>query len=49
LAKKELANGCPKNVDELMENIICTIDGIRESSEKLRGCILQSDLPLFLL
>ena len=48
LAKKELANGCPKNVDELMETIIYTIDGIRESPEKLRGCILQSDLPLFL-
>ena len=48
LAKKELANGCPKNADELMESIICTIDGIRKSPAKLQGCILQSDLPLFL-
>ena len=48
LAKKELANGCPKNVDELMESIICAIDDIRKSPAKLRGCILQSDLPLFL-
>lgn len=47
LAKKELANGCPKNVDGLMESIICVIDGIRKSPAKLRGCILQSDLSLF--
>ena len=48
LAKEELANGCPKNVEGLMESIICAIDGIRKSPAKLRGCILQSDLPLFL-
>jgi transposase len=48
LAKKELANGCPKNVEGLMESIICAIDRIRKSPAKLRGCILQSDLPLFL-
>lgn len=48
LAKKELANSCPKNVDELMESIIHTIDGIRKSPAKLRGCILQANLPLFL-
>jgi DDE superfamily endonuclease len=48
LAKEELANGCPKNGEGLMESIICAIDGIRKSPAKLRGCILQSDLPLFL-
>jgi transposase len=48
LAKEELANGCPKNVEGLMESIIGAIDGIRKSPAKLRGCILQSDLPLFL-
>lgn len=48
LAKKDLANGCPKDADELMESVISTIDGIRTSPAKLRGCILQSDLPLFL-
>lgn len=47
-AKRELANSCPKDVDELMEDILRSIDGIRSSPEKLRGCILQSDLPSFL-
>lgn len=48
LAKRELANGCPKDVDELMESIIRAMDDIRGSPAKLWGCILQSDLPLFL-
>ena len=48
LAKGELANSCPKDVEELMEEVIRSIDGIRASPEKLRGCILQSELPSFL-
>jgi transposase len=48
LAKRELANSCPKDVDELMENVIRAINGIRSSPTKLRGCILQSELPPFL-
>src|SRR5271165_27416 len=48
LAKRELANSCPRDVDELMEDIIRSIAGIRTSPEKLRGCIVQSELPLFL-
>ena len=48
LAKRELANSCPRDVDELMEDILRSIDGIRFSPDKLRGCILQSDLPSFL-
>ncbi len=48
LAKGELANSCPRDVDELMEDILRSINGIRSSPEKLRGCILQSDLPSFL-
>lgn len=48
LAKRELANSCPKNVDELMENVIRSIDGVRNSPAKLRGCIVQSELPSFL-
>ena len=48
LAKRELANSCPRDVDELMEDILRSIDGVRSSPEKLRGCILQSDLPSFL-
>jgi transposase len=48
LAKRELANSCPNQVDELMEDIIRSINGIRTSPKKLCGCIVQSDLPSFL-
>jgi transposase len=48
LAKRELANSCPHDVDELMEDIIRSINGIRTSPVKLRGCIVQSELPIFL-
>jgi transposase len=48
LAKRELANSCPRDVDELMEDIIRSINGIRTSPVKLRGCIVQSELPLLL-
>ena len=44
LAKRELANSCPNDVDELMEDILGSIEGIRSSPQKLRGCITQSDL-----
>lgn len=47
LAKGELANSCPKDVEELVEDIIRSIDGIGASRQKLRGCILQSELPIF--
>lgn len=47
-AKRELANSCPRDVEELVDDVLRSIDGIRSSSEKLRGCILQSDLPAFL-
>ena len=48
LAKRELANGSPLNVDELMKDVIRSINRVRTSREKLRGCILQSDLSNFL-
>jgi transposase len=48
MAKRELANSCPKNVDELMEDVVGAIDGIRNSQQKLRGCIAQSELSLSL-
>ena len=48
LAKRELANSCPDHADELMEDIIRSIHGIRQSPAKLPGCILQSELPSFL-
>jgi len=48
LAKRELANGCPLDVNQLMDQVIGSINEIQTSPEKLRGCILQSDLPHFL-
>ena len=48
LAKRKLANSCPKDIDELMEDIIRSINGIARSHKKLRGCIEQSELPSFL-
>ena len=45
LAKRDLANGCPLDADELMDDVIRSINGIRTSPDKLRGCILESDLP----
>ena len=48
LAKRHLANGCPLDADELMNEVIRSIDQIRTSPDKLRGCILESDLPNFL-
>jgi hypothetical protein len=48
LAKREMANSCPHDVDELMDDVIRSINAIRTSPEKLRGCIVQSELPSFL-
>jgi transposase len=47
-AKRTLANSCPQNVDQLMDDIIRTINGIGRSKKKLRACIEQSELPSFL-
>jgi transposase len=47
-AKQQLANSCPHDVEELVEDIERSINGIASSPEKLRGCILQSELPAFL-
>ena len=48
LAKRALANSCPNDVEELMEDVLFSIEGIRNSAEKLRGCIAQSELPFSL-
>ena len=48
LSKRALANSRPDDAEELMEDIIRVIDDIRFCPEKLRGCILQSELPSFL-
>ena len=47
-AKGQLANSCPRDLDELVEDVLRSIDGIGSSTEKLRACILQSELPSFL-
>ena len=48
LAKRDLANSCPNDVEELMEDILGSIEAIRNSAEKLRGCVAQSELPFYL-
>ena len=48
LAKRALANSCPNDLEELVEDVIQSINGIRDSAHKLRGCIVQSELPSFL-
>jgi transposase len=48
LAKRELANSCPNDVNELMEDILGSIEAIRNSPEKLSGCIAQSELSFSL-
>jgi len=47
-AKRDLANGRPDDIEELVQDLIRSIDRIRKSPAKLRGCILQSELPPFL-
>jgi transposase len=47
LAKRELANGCPHHVEELMEDLVRSIERIRHSPARLRGCIKQSELLPF--
>jgi putative transposase len=48
LAKRDLANGCPLDRDQLLNHVIRSINRVRNSPAKLRGCILESDLPNFL-
>ena len=48
LAKRALANSCPNDLEELVEDVIDSINNVRSSRQKLRGCIEQSELPSFL-
>jgi transposase len=48
LAKRSLANTCPLDLDELIQEVIDSIEQIRSSQTKLRGCIRHSTLPIFL-
>jgi transposase len=47
LAKRVLANSCPNDLEELVEDVIYSINRIRSSTQKLRGCIVQSESPSF--
>jgi transposase len=48
LAKRDLANGCPLDRDQLLNHVIRSINSVRNSPAKLTGCIRESDLPNFL-
>jgi putative transposase len=48
LAKSALANGRPDGIAALRAHVRTSLRSIRRSQRKLRGCITQSDLPLFL-
>ncbi len=46
-AKRKPANSCPRDAEELINDVVRSINGTRSSPEKLRGCILQSEPPPF--
>ena len=46
--KAQLANGQPEHLDRLWGDLFLTLEDLRASPSKLRGCIRQSDLPPFL-
>ena len=48
LAKRMLANGCPKDRSELSSSITRALESIRKNHNNLRGCIDHSGLPCFL-
>lgn len=48
LAKRSIANSRPDTIDQLAEQVMNALDEIRRSQRKLRSCIDQSPLPLFL-
>lgn len=46
--KRALANTSPLDLDELIQEVIAAIEQLRRSPRRLRGCVLQSQLPNFL-
>jgi putative transposase len=48
LTKRALANGRPDTLDELVVDLLWSLEGIRQSPALLRSCVTQSELPLFL-
>lgn len=47
-SKRQMANSCLADIDELIAEVIRCMEQMRKSSQKLRACILQSELPSFL-
>jgi transposase len=43
--KDELANGCPLNVEALLDDLTHLTRRLRRSPRRLRGFVLGSDLP----
>jgi len=48
LAKRKLANTCPRDSVDLEKDVIGSMNAVKHSQKHLRGCILQSELPPFL-
>jgi putative transposase len=48
LAKRTLANGRPDDIPELKAQLAMTMRAIAKSQRRLRWCIKQAALPLFL-
>jgi len=48
LTKRSMANGRPDNVEDLISEIVESMEDVRQSQTRLRGCISQSDLSPFL-
>ena len=48
LAKRQLANGCPKDLSELTASLSNVLQSIRRSRRHLRACITHSGLPFLL-
>lgn len=46
--KLPLANGQPDNIPQLGRSLLASLRSARASQRVLRGCLQQSDLPLFL-
>jgi transposase len=49
LAKRELANSCPKDVDELMKDVICSIESIKSSPAELAAASCSLNYLFFAL
>ncbi|MBZ0252465.1 MAG: transposase [Candidatus Methylomirabilis sp.] len=47
-AKSALANGAPRDRDEISATLAAALLDLRRSQRRLRACVLQSDLPPFL-